>query len=29
MEKYNVRVQRWRLAKTAEEAEEQAKDLGI
>ena len=28
MEKYNVRVQRWRLAKTPEEAEEQAKDLG-
>mmetsp|Transcript_12768 Transcript_12768/g.26958 ORF Transcript_12768/g.26958 Transcript_12768/m.26958 type:complete len:428 (-) Transcript_12768:64-1347(-) len=27
MEKYNVRVQRWRLAKTPEEAEEQAKDL--
>merc|ERR1712137_1011848 len=27
MEKYNVRVQRWRLAATPEEAEEQAKDL--
>merc|ERR1712137_1173463 len=27
MEKYNVRVQRWRLAATAEEAETQAKDL--
>lgn len=29
MEKYNVRVQRWRLVRSAEEAEEQAKDLGI
>jgi len=27
MEKYNVRVQRWRLATSAEEAETQAKDL--
>ena len=27
MEKYNVRVQRWRLAATTEEAETQAKDL--
>lgn len=28
MDKYSVRVQRWRLAKTAAEAEAQAKDLG-
>jgi len=27
MDKYNVRVQRWRLAKNPEDAEEQAKDL--
>ena len=27
MEKYNVRVQKWRIATTPEEAEKAAKDL--